>query len=139
MKNKILFYFVLALVMAAVIAAMPISTSAVIDEGNVDLGSDISSNVTSSAIVSSDVSSTIVSSDVTSSKDDAYILGDVDGSGKIDSSDLLSLQQHLIGISPLSGKGLAAADVNSSNLVDSSDMLAMQQHLLGIASISAVK
>lgn len=62
-------------------------------------------------------------------------LGDVNGDENIDSSDLLKIRQHLIGVKKIEGNFLVAADVNKDGNVDSSDLLKVRQHLIGIKKI----
>ena len=71
---------------------------------------------------------------------DAYILilfGDVDGDGKIGTSDLLALKKEILGIKYLNGAYWLAAKVSGkSGYVGAADLLALKKHILGITSIS---
>lgn len=57
--------------------------------------------------------------------------GDVNGDGVVNSLDLLKIQKHLLGASPLEGVYAQAADVNGNGKVDALDLLKVQKHILG--------
>lgn len=61
--------------------------------------------------------------------------GDVDGSGKIDIEDAVSVINHINGVKALSGSSLTAADVNGSGNVDIEDAVAIINHVNGVSAI----
>lgn len=63
------------------------------------------------------------------------IYGDVSGDGIINALDLLKVQKHLIGASPLSGAYLEAANVKKSGSVSALDLLKIQKQIIGSAPI----
>jgi len=63
------------------------------------------------------------------------IYGDITGTGRIDSGDLLAMRQHLLGTRTLRGVYATAADINKDGRVNSGDLLALRQHLLGTRTI----
>jgi len=63
------------------------------------------------------------------------ILGDLTGSGTINSADILALRQHLLGTRRLNGAFATAADINRDGQINSADLLALRQHLLGTRNI----
>ena len=58
--------------------------------------------------------------------------GDVDGDGKISSSDALMVLQNVVGILDFSDGQLTVADVNGDRKISSSDALLILQHTVGI-------
>ncbi len=58
--------------------------------------------------------------------------GDVDGNYSVNTADLLELQQHMLGISPLSDNALNFADVNGDGVVDSADMVMLQAEIINL-------
>lgn len=64
------------------------------------------------------------------------ILGDINGDGSIDSSDLLKIRRHMLNLENLSGCYFSAANIHKEDsLIDSSDLLRLKQHLLGLSTI----
>lgn len=63
------------------------------------------------------------------------IYGDVSGDGVINALDLLKVQKHIIGASPLSGVYLEAANVKKTGSVSALDLLKIQKHIIGAAPI----
>lgn len=64
------------------------------------------------------------------------VLGDTDGDGNINSSDLLKIVKHLNGASKLNDVYLRAADCNNDGKVNSADLLKIVKHLNGTGSIT---
>lgn len=63
------------------------------------------------------------------------IYGDVSGDGVVNALDLLRVQKHIIGASPLSGVYLEAANVKKTGSVSALDLLKIQKHIIGAAPI----
>lgn len=63
------------------------------------------------------------------------IYGDVSGDGVVNALDLLRVQKHIIGASPLSGVYLEAANVKRTGSVSALDLLKIQKHIIGAAPI----
>lgn len=64
------------------------------------------------------------------------VYGDVNGDGKINSTDLLVLQRHILEIEPLRGLYLKAGNINKNGKNPSSlDSLLIQRHILGLKLI----
>lgn len=64
------------------------------------------------------------------------VYGDVNGDGKINSTDLLVLQRHILEIEPLKGLYLKAGNINKNGKNPSSlDSLLIQRHILGLKLI----
>ena len=59
------------------------------------------------------------------------ILGDVDGSGIVDSTDYLRTKQHFLGKLTLEGLYAMASDVDNSQTIDATDYLKIKSHFLG--------
>ena len=59
------------------------------------------------------------------------ILGDVDGSGTIDSTDYLRIKGGFLGTYKLEGEYLLAADIDQSNSIDTTDYLRVKGAFLG--------
>ncbi len=66
-------------------------------------------------------------------------MGDVNGDGKVSSSDLLRIQKKLLGIVELKENEFKASDFSGDAKVTSSDLLRLQKYLLGISSIEITK
>ena len=58
-----------------------------------------------------------------------YLLGDVDGSGYVNISDVTEIQRHLAELESLEGIYLHAADANQDGTVDIADATAIQMYL----------
>ena len=63
------------------------------------------------------------------------VLGDADGDGVIDSSDLLKIVKYLKGKTTLTQEQVRASDVKRDNSIDSSDLLRIVKFLRGIVNI----
>lgn len=64
------------------------------------------------------------------------VRGDVSGDGKINSTDLLKIQKHLLAAKKLSGSYQSAADVNGDGKINSTDLLKIQKYLLNGSPIT---
>ena len=64
----------------------------------------------------------------------AIITGDINGDGKISSTDIVKLARHMAGIEKLSGAKLLAADINKNGSVTSTDIVKLARHLADIES-----
>ncbi|HEX9063225.1 MAG TPA: dockerin type I domain-containing protein [Clostridia bacterium] len=62
-------------------------------------------------------------------------LGDVNGDGKINSTDLSLLKRHLLKVSELSGNAFISADIDSNGNVNSKDYSYLKRHLLGLIEV----
>ena len=68
-------------------------------------------------------------------KDSEYktlIFGDLNGDGKVNSTDVALLRAHILRINQLNGEFLAAADVNGDGKVNSTDVALLRAHILRI-------
>ncbi|EGD47503.1 glycoside hydrolase family 9 [Ruminiclostridium papyrosolvens DSM 2782] len=61
-------------------------------------------------------------------------LGDVDGSGTIDSIDFALMKKHILGSTQLDSESKIRADVNKDNEVNSIDLALLKKYLLGTIS-----
>ncbi len=60
------------------------------------------------------------------------MIGDVDGSGTIDSTDYLSVKKHFLKQTTLTDVAALAADVDGNGRIDSTDYVAIKSHFLGV-------
>lgn len=58
------------------------------------------------------------------------VYGDVNGDGKISSTDLLAVQKHILRMQELSGVYLTACDANHDGRFTATDLLVIQKHIL---------
>lgn len=64
-------------------------------------------------------------------------LGDLNGDGKVDTADLLTMQKHLLSISKIKNNvKVKSADINGDGKIDTADLLKIQKKLLGISDIT---
>lgn len=61
-----------------------------------------------------------------------FILGDVNGDGKINSSDAILILQHSVGIETLEGSQFLAGDVSADNRLNSTDAILILQFSVGL-------
>ena len=59
------------------------------------------------------------------------VTGDLSGDGRVTITDMVRLQAHLLGKTPLTGAALQAADLNGDGQVTITDMVRLQAYLLG--------
>lgn len=59
------------------------------------------------------------------------IKGDINGDGKIDSSDLLKILKYILGYTKLENESLYACDTDYNSTVNSKDLLRIQKYILG--------
>ncbi len=64
------------------------------------------------------------------------IKGDTNGDGKVNSTDALLVQRHVVGSRILSSAYLEATDINSDNKTNSTDALLIQRHSIGTYNIN---
>ena len=62
----------------------------------------------------------------------AYILGDLDGDGDVNTTDLATMKLFLAGLSELSDTGLVAGDFNKDGAVNTTDLASLKLLLAGI-------
>lgn len=63
------------------------------------------------------------------------IYGDVSGDGAITALDLLKVQKHIIGASPLKDAYMEAGNVKRSGSISALDLLKIQKHIIGASKI----
>lgn len=63
------------------------------------------------------------------------VTGDLSGDGRVTITDMVRLQAHLLGKTPLTGVALQAADLNGDGQVTITDMVRLQAYLLGRGTI----
>ncbi|MHB1452908.1 MAG: dockerin type I domain-containing protein [Saccharofermentanales bacterium] len=64
------------------------------------------------------------------------VYGDLNGEGKVNSTDLTILRSHILKSKSIASAYLAAADVNQDGKVNSTDLTIMKRHILRIKTIS---
>ena len=64
--------------------------------------------------------------------DDDIMYGDVNGDGKINSEDALTVLQSVVGLTELDERAARAANVNSDDKIDTQDALGILQFVVGI-------
>lgn len=65
---------------------------------------------------------------------DYFDFGDINYDEKVDSSDMIALQHHILGISTLPSCNARSARLCKNESVSSADLLLLQQHILGIVA-----
>lgn len=59
------------------------------------------------------------------------IFGDTDGSGKIDTDDIVAIQKHMLHVKLLGGAYLAAADADHNGKTELGDIITLLRHING--------
>ena len=59
------------------------------------------------------------------------IFGDTDGSGKIDTDDIVAIQKHMLHVKLLGGAYLAAADADHNGKIELGDIITLLRHING--------
>jgi hypothetical protein len=75
---------------------------------------------------------------VTDSKGNVFtviICGDVDGSGKVDSTDYLQIKKVFLGELSFEGAYYSASDANGDGIVNSTDYLRIKSYFLGLIDL----
>ena len=62
----------------------------------------------------------------------SYIIGDVNGDGKVNSRDVAKLQKHLLGTELLEGEAFNRANVRSDDYINSRDVAALQKIIMNV-------
>ncbi len=65
------------------------------------------------------------------------ILGDVNGDGKVNSTDFMQVRRHYLKLFTLTGANLEAADVNKDGKVNSTDFMQVRRHFLSLFNLYA--
>ena len=107
------------------------SGSEVILGTNGGLNSVVNYTVVVKPQVKETTTTTITTEQTTTSTSIKENYGDLNGDAKINNSDLVSLSQHLVGDSILSGKAYEMADITKDGMVDVADLALMKQYLMG--------
>ena len=90
-----------------------------------------------SAVVATGDTVTIYRNDGTQyAKWTVLLYGDVNGDGKISSSDCIKVRNHVLGTNTLSGLYAVAGDINRDGRVSSSDCIKVRNHVLGTILIT---
>ncbi|MBQ7645744.1 MAG: hypothetical protein IJS94_00600 [Clostridia bacterium] len=63
------------------------------------------------------------------------VKGDVDGNGKIETTDYIIIKRQFLRMTVLTGANFCAADVDGNGSIDSTDYIAIKRHILGISII----
>ncbi len=72
-----------------------------------------------------------------SSNPPAEMLGDVNGDGKINSTDFMQIRRQYLGLYDMTEKQMLLADVNKDGKVNSTDFMQVRRHFLGLFNIFA--
>jgi len=66
------------------------------------------------------------------------VYGDINGEGKVNSTDLTILRSHILKTKLIAPAYQAAADVNRDGKVNSTDLTIMKRHILRLKTISQI-
>lgn len=90
------------------------------------------SRLTTSVILITGLSDGLLKAAIVEAK---YILGDVDGSGEVNSGDVTALLQYIVGMGASNNFVSAAADVDGSGEINSGDVTKLLQVIVGAAEL----
>ena len=65
------------------------------------------------------------------------VIGDVNGDGKVNSTDFMQVRRHYLGLYTLTDANLKAADVNKDGKINSTDFMQIRRHFLGLFNVYA--
>ncbi len=74
-------------------------------------------------------------SKITINVSETTLMGDANLNNRIDSSDMLLLQQHALNICTIEGAGWVNCDLNDDKVVDAADLTILQMVIIGLATI----
>lgn len=101
------------------------------EEGYISLVTAEGQAVEGDVLVGTGMKVVLSDGDVVSAEYTVMVTGDVSGDGKINISDMVAIQAHILGKETLSGFAATAGDINGDGKINISDMVALQAHILG--------
>ena len=125
------------------IAGIPVSTTADVFKSRIDASIatmrlfDISGNECSgSTILGTGMTLRVYYGDTLLEEHVVLIYGDINGDGKVNSTDITILKRYILKLSPITGKFLDACDVNRDGKFNSTDYTIIKRYILKLQEIS---
>ncbi|MEG2118274.1 MAG: glucosaminidase domain-containing protein [Clostridia bacterium] len=63
------------------------------------------------------------------------VLGDINGDGKINTSDYIRIRRHILSIATITECALSAADSDKNKKIDATDYIRVRMHILGVKNL----